>query len=155
MSNPANPAGPNLKSYILIRDSVPTGFAVLAAAHASLAMYLRFHDDDDMRQWLAGPITEAKPVPAATSGGSVMETLAAVRRAVVGYALQIVAIQDVDPSRIEAARKALAPIDALRERQANRTAGAGAEEASTSEAEVEVEDSVTPATPVPTIEDTE
>ncbi|MCX4239090.1 aminoacyl-tRNA hydrolase [Paraliomyxa miuraensis] len=59
MSNPANPAGPNLKSYILIRDSVPTGFAVLAAAHASLAMYLRFHDDDDVRQWLAGPFRKA------------------------------------------------------------------------------------------------
>ncbi|QRK12518.1 hypothetical protein JQX13_22320 [Archangium violaceum] len=34
--------GGHLKMYILIRESVPTGFAVLAAAHASLAAYLKF-----------------------------------------------------------------------------------------------------------------
>lgn len=31
-----------LKMYILIRESVAPGFAVLAAAHASLAAYLKF-----------------------------------------------------------------------------------------------------------------
>ena len=30
-----DPAPPKLRMYILIRESVPTGFAVLAAAHAS------------------------------------------------------------------------------------------------------------------------
>ena len=33
-----------LRMYILIRESVPVGFAVLAAAHASLAAYLKFAD---------------------------------------------------------------------------------------------------------------
>lgn len=59
MSDPAEPLRPNLKSYILIRDSVPTGFAVLAAAHASLAMYLGFRDSDEVRQWLEGPFRKA------------------------------------------------------------------------------------------------
>ena len=33
-----------VKMYILIRESVPLGFAVLAAAHSSLAAYLKFRD---------------------------------------------------------------------------------------------------------------
>jgi peptidyl-tRNA hydrolase len=41
--------------YILIRESVPTGFAVLAAAHASLACYLKFRQSEAMTAWLAGP----------------------------------------------------------------------------------------------------
>lgn len=43
-----------MKMYILIRDSVPTGFAVLGAAHASLACYLKFRDDPEVTEWLAG-----------------------------------------------------------------------------------------------------
>ncbi len=30
--------------YILIKEGVPTGFALVAAAHASLTAYLRFQD---------------------------------------------------------------------------------------------------------------
>ena len=41
--------------YILVKESVPTGFAILAAAHASLAAYLRFRDSQDVREWLSGP----------------------------------------------------------------------------------------------------
>jgi peptidyl-tRNA hydrolase len=41
--------------YILVRESVPTGFAILAAAHASLAAYLRFHDSPEVAAWLSGP----------------------------------------------------------------------------------------------------
>ena len=44
-----------MKMYILIRDSVPPGFAILAAAHASLAAYLRFEDAPEIAEWLAGP----------------------------------------------------------------------------------------------------
>jgi peptidyl-tRNA hydrolase len=40
--------------YVLIRDSVPAGFAVLAAAHASLACYLKFKDTAEVSQWLSG-----------------------------------------------------------------------------------------------------
>jgi hypothetical protein len=40
---------------ILIRESVPVGFAVLAAAHASLACYLRFRESAEVAAWLAGP----------------------------------------------------------------------------------------------------
>ncbi|MFM7168303.1 MAG: hypothetical protein ACKO3T_23900 [Planctomycetaceae bacterium] len=41
--------------YILVRESVPTGFAILAAAHASLACYLKFRDAPGIAEWLAGP----------------------------------------------------------------------------------------------------
>jgi peptidyl-tRNA hydrolase len=41
--------------YILIRESVPLGFAVLGAAHASLACYLKFRDSPEIAAWLSGP----------------------------------------------------------------------------------------------------
>lgn len=41
--------------YVLIRSSVPTGFAILAAAHGALAAYLRFQDSPEVSEWLAGP----------------------------------------------------------------------------------------------------
>jgi peptidyl-tRNA hydrolase len=41
--------------YILIRDDVPPGFAVLAAAHASLAAYLKFQATPEIAEWLSGP----------------------------------------------------------------------------------------------------
>ena len=49
------PARPKLRMYILIRESVPARFAVLAAAHASLAAYLQFRDTPEVAEWLAGP----------------------------------------------------------------------------------------------------
>jgi peptidyl-tRNA hydrolase len=53
------PAPPKLRMYILIRESVPVGFAVLAAAHASLAAYLKFKDSPEVAEWLAGPFYKA------------------------------------------------------------------------------------------------
>ncbi|MBS2018749.1 MAG: hypothetical protein JST00_38135 [Deltaproteobacteria bacterium] len=44
-----------MKMYILIRESLPVGNAIVAAAHASLACYLRYRDDPDVVAWLAGP----------------------------------------------------------------------------------------------------
>ncbi|OWK41713.1 hypothetical protein FRUB_03791 [Fimbriiglobus ruber] len=44
-----------MKMYILVRDAVPPGFAILAAAHASLACYLKFRDAPEVAEWLAGP----------------------------------------------------------------------------------------------------
>lgn len=41
--------------YILIKESLPGGMAVLAAAHASLAAYLRFKDTPEVAAWLSGP----------------------------------------------------------------------------------------------------
>ena len=41
--------------YILIRESVPIGFAVLAAAHASLSCYLKFRESPEVVSWLSGP----------------------------------------------------------------------------------------------------
>ncbi len=43
-----------MKMYILIRDDVPAGIAVLAAAHASLATYLKFKDSPEVADWLSG-----------------------------------------------------------------------------------------------------
>lgn len=53
------PAPPKLRMYILIREAVPAGFAVLAAAHASLAAYLKFRDTPEVAEWLAGPFYKA------------------------------------------------------------------------------------------------
>jgi peptidyl-tRNA hydrolase len=44
-----------MKMYILIREDVPVGFAALAAAHASLAAYLRFKSAPEVEEWLSGP----------------------------------------------------------------------------------------------------
>ena len=44
-----------MKMYILVRESLPLGFAVLAAAHASLAAYLKFRDAPEVASWLSGP----------------------------------------------------------------------------------------------------
>ena len=44
-----------MKMYILVRDDIPLGFAMVAVAHASLAGYLRFQDEPEVREWLSGP----------------------------------------------------------------------------------------------------
>lgn len=44
-----------MKMYILVKDSVPVGFALLASAHASVATYLRFKDTPEVAAWLSGP----------------------------------------------------------------------------------------------------
>ena len=44
-----------MKMYILVRDDVPLGFALVAVAHASLAGYLEFRDTPEVAEWLAGP----------------------------------------------------------------------------------------------------
>lgn len=41
--------------YILVRDSVAVGHAMVAVAHASLACYLKYRDDEDVARWLSGP----------------------------------------------------------------------------------------------------
>jgi peptidyl-tRNA hydrolase len=48
-----------MKMYILVRDDVPLGFAMLAAAHASLAAYLKFRDTPEVAEWLSGPFFKA------------------------------------------------------------------------------------------------
>ncbi len=44
-----------MKMYILIKESVPPGFAILAAAHGSVAAYLKFKDTPEVEEWLSGP----------------------------------------------------------------------------------------------------
>jgi len=41
-----------MKMYILVKDSIPLGFAMVAVAHASLAGYLKFKDSAEMQEWL-------------------------------------------------------------------------------------------------------
>lgn len=48
-----------MKMYILVRDDVPLGFAMVAVAHASLAGYLKFQDRAEVKEWLAGPFFKA------------------------------------------------------------------------------------------------
>lgn len=44
-----------MKMYILIKENLPAGIGVLAAAHASLACYLKFKDSPEVADWLSGP----------------------------------------------------------------------------------------------------
>jgi peptidyl-tRNA hydrolase len=44
-----------MKMYILIREDVPLGFAMVAAAHGSLAAYLKFRSAPEVKEWLDGP----------------------------------------------------------------------------------------------------
>lgn len=45
----------DMKMYILVKESVPTGFAMVAVAHASLAAYLKYKDTAEIKEWLSGP----------------------------------------------------------------------------------------------------
>ena len=74
-----------MKMYILIKESVPVGFAVLAAAHASLAAYLRFKDSPEVIEWLSGPfykvvcrVTDAEFEKAKATGDHVVITESAM-----------------------------------------------------------------------------
>jgi peptidyl-tRNA hydrolase len=44
-----------MKMYILVRESLPVGNAIVAVAHASLACYLKFREAPEVAEWLAGP----------------------------------------------------------------------------------------------------
>lgn len=44
-----------MKMYILVKDDVELGFAMLAVAHASLGAYLKFQHTDEVAEWLSGP----------------------------------------------------------------------------------------------------
>ncbi len=44
-----------MKMYILVKETVPVGFALVAVAHAALAAYLHFKDTPEVATWLAGP----------------------------------------------------------------------------------------------------
>jgi peptidyl-tRNA hydrolase len=48
-----------MKMYILVRDDIPLGFAMVAVAHASLAGYLQFQDTPEVKEWLSGPFFKA------------------------------------------------------------------------------------------------
>lgn len=44
-----------MKMYILVKKSISVGHAIVSASHASLAMYLKFKDTPEVKQWLNGP----------------------------------------------------------------------------------------------------
>jgi hypothetical protein len=48
-----------MKQYILVKDSVPLGFAMAGVAHASLGGYLQFKDTAEVKEWLSGPFNVA------------------------------------------------------------------------------------------------
>ncbi|HET6247097.1 MAG TPA: hypothetical protein VFE47_05300 [Tepidisphaeraceae bacterium] len=48
-----------MKMYILVRESVPLGFAMVGVAHASMAAYIKFADDAAVKQWISGPFYKA------------------------------------------------------------------------------------------------
>ncbi len=49
----------NMKMYVLVRDDIPLGFAMVAVAHTSLAGYLKFQDSSEIKEWLSGPSFKA------------------------------------------------------------------------------------------------
>lgn len=40
--------------YIIIKDDVPDKYVPVITAHASLACYLKFQEDEDMQKWISG-----------------------------------------------------------------------------------------------------
>ena len=44
-----------LKMYILVKEDIPLGKAVVGIAHASLACYLKFQRTEEVEQWLSRP----------------------------------------------------------------------------------------------------
>jgi len=42
-----------MKMYILIKESISLGYAMVASAHASLSCYLKFQDTPEMQKWLS------------------------------------------------------------------------------------------------------
>lgn len=40
-----------MKMYILVRDDVPLGIAMVSVAHASIGCYKKFKDDECMKIW--------------------------------------------------------------------------------------------------------
>lgn len=47
-----------MRIYILIRGSIPIGYAMVSAAHASLAVYLEFKDTPEMKRWTSGTLNK-------------------------------------------------------------------------------------------------
>ncbi len=43
-----------LKQYNQVKDGLPSGQAILAACHATLACHLRFEDHPEVQAWLGG-----------------------------------------------------------------------------------------------------
>ena len=41
-----------MKMYILVKDTVPNNMVPVIAAHASLATYLKYQNDNDCKRWL-------------------------------------------------------------------------------------------------------
>jgi peptidyl-tRNA hydrolase len=84
-----------MRMYILIRESIPIGYAMVAAAHASLGAYLQFKDSPEVEKWLSGTLNKtvckvsdeefeaAKRVPE-----GVVVTEAALRHAQVALAFK-------------------------------------------------------------------
>ncbi|MCX4245954.1 hypothetical protein [Paraliomyxa miuraensis] len=95
-------------------------------------------------------ITKARPSSAPVSLAGPLD---AVRSAIVAYALQLVAMQSDDPSRLPTARRALAPIDELRAAQARRGQGRDASSAEPPGGDDADAGTVTPETPIPAVDD--
>ena len=95
-------------------------------------------------------ITDAKP--GAAVAPNMLEQVRAVQQAIANYALQLVAAAHADTELVGSVRKALRPIDDLRQAQARRAGARGGG----AEAEPEVVESatpeVTPTTPVPALD---
>jgi peptidyl-tRNA hydrolase len=43
------------KMYILVKEDISLGFALVAVAHASLAAYLKFQGTTNVEEWISGP----------------------------------------------------------------------------------------------------
>jgi peptidyl-tRNA hydrolase len=41
-----------MKMYILVKEDVPVDIALVSVAHAALATYLKYKDDEDVKEWI-------------------------------------------------------------------------------------------------------
>ena len=47
-----------MKMYVLVKDGVDLGMAVVGIAHAPLACYLKFQASPEIQEWLSGPFNK-------------------------------------------------------------------------------------------------
>src|SRR3954454_12187836 len=47
-----------MRMYILIREAIPIGYAIVSTAHASLAVYLMYKDSPEMQKWVTGTLNK-------------------------------------------------------------------------------------------------
>ena len=81
--------------YILVKENIDIGKAIVAVAHASLACYLKFKDTPEIIEWLSGPfyksvckVTDAEFEKAKETGDHIVITESSLNNMEVALAFK-------------------------------------------------------------------